>query len=171
MKMTKFRWNLKTGKPNRKMLEKLLDDALKFSGLQALIASPVNIYFESARKMARINMDFVGHEGMTDVITFDYKDALVPGEIQDEDSSSVDIIVCPAQALFQCDKPDRTYASELVLYVVHGMLHASGEDDLVPEKKRRMRRREKQVMKELSAIYDFDSIFPLPEFKESEKYA
>lgn len=116
-------------------------------------------------------MDFVGHEGMTDVITFDYKDALIPGETGDEESSSVDIIVCPAQALFQCDKPGRTYASELVLYVVHGMLHASGEDDLVPEKKRRMRRREKQVMTQLAAKYDFSEIFPVPEFKESEKYA
>ena len=71
-------------------------------------------------------------------------------------------IVCPAAALLQADKRHIPYAKELALYVVHGLLHAAGNDDLIPALKRKMRRREKQTMDELEKIFDLQEIFPEP---------
>lgn len=51
---------------------------------------------------------------------------------------------------------------EVVLYLVHGLLHASGEDDLKPELKRKMRRREHKTMNELEKLFTFSDIFPEP---------
>ncbi|MEQ1842380.1 MAG: rRNA maturation RNAse YbeY, partial [Verrucomicrobiales bacterium] len=39
------------------------------------------------------------------------------------------------------------FSTELTLYVVHGWLHLAGYDDLVPAKKRVMRRAEARAMK------------------------
>ena len=45
----------------------------------------------------------------------------------------------------------RDFAAELTLYVVHGWLHLAGYDDLVPAKKRAMRRAEARAMRLLRA--------------------
>ena len=47
-----------------------------------------------------------------------------------------------------------------MLYVVHGLLHSAGENDLEPPDRRRMRRREREVMKVLLDKYDLREIFP-----------
>lgn len=113
--------------------------------------------------MAEINEAFVGHQGPTDVICFDYRESKseLPDE-KDEDSVEVEIIVCPEVARREAEKRSLPYSREVVLYLVHGLLHASGEDDLKPELKRKMRRREHKTMNELEKLFTFSDIFPEP---------
>ena len=49
--------------------------------------------------------------------------------------------------------------AELILYVVHGLLHICGYDDLTPEEKHIMRARERAILRELglTAIYAEDA--------------
>ncbi len=61
------------------------------------------------------------------------------------------LIVCPAVAAKACRRYGTTPEDELLLYLVHGMLHLAGEDDLNPRAKRRMRRREAQILAALRA--------------------
>lgn len=114
--------------------------------------------------MAELNAAFVGHEGPTDVICFDYRESKIglPGVDDEEDRVDVEIIVCPAVALREAEKRSLPYSRELTLYLVHGLLHAAGEDDLKPELKRKMRRREHKTMNELDALFPVDSLFPEP---------
>ncbi len=114
--------------------------------------------------MAELNAAFVGHEGPTDVICFDYRESKseLPGEDGEEDRVDVEIIVCPAVALREARKRSLPYSRELTLYLVHGLLHAAGEDDLKPELKRKMRRREHKTMNELDALFPVDALFPEP---------
>jgi len=121
----------------------------------------VCVSFLSPAGIERVNEDFLGHHGPTDVISFDYRtgeaendfgfgpeDASSPEDAGDADPS-VELIVCPAVAYEQAVKRGLPYAEEVALYVAHGLLHAAGYDDLNPKAKRVMRRAEKRVMKGL----------------------
>jgi probable rRNA maturation factor len=117
----------------------------------------VNIAFVADRTMARVNSDYVGHEGTTDVITFNYLESdepLFDGDV------AVDLFICADVAEREgAARADSSYARELALYIVHGLLHAAGEDDLDPVSRKRMRRREREVMKVLGKEFNFNDIF------------
>ena len=107
--------------------------------------------------MAKYHLELVGVPGTTDVITFSYFDDpenFFPGE------TAVELIINPDAAAREGAKRGTTYAYELMLYLVHGLLHAAGENDLEPPDRRRMRRREREVMKVLLDKYDLREIFP-----------
>lgn len=126
----------------------------------------LSLAFAGLEEMARLNKDFVGHEGPTDVICFDYRQSKSPDGIpfpadeEEPEEACVDIVVCPEVAKREAAKRGLPYAEELTLYIVHGLLHASGEDDLSPKPKRRMRRREREVIAELQNEFMFSDVFP-----------
>lgn len=117
----------------------------------------VNIAFVADRTMARVNWEYVGHEGTTDVITFNYLESdepLFDGDV------AVDLFICADVAEREGEaRADSSYARELTLYIAHGLLHAAGEDDLDPVSRKRMRRREREVMKVLEKEFKLDDIF------------
>lgn len=107
--------------------------------------------------MAKLNKDFVGHEGTTDVITFCYLEGdedLFAGDI------AVDLFICADVAEREGEKrANSTYARELVLYIVHGLLHSAGEDDLDSVSRKKMRRRERELMAVLGKEFEIETIF------------
>ena len=108
-------------------LKKLSEKAAGITG--SGIANELSLNFVGAKEMAEINEAFVGHQGPTDVICFDYRESKseLPDE-KDENSVEVEIIVCPEVARREAEKRSLPYSREVVLYLVHGLLHASGED-------------------------------------------
>jgi len=111
--------------------------------------------------MASINSSFVGHEGPTDVICFDYRESGA-GAAPEDGEPSVDIVICPEVALREARKRGLPYQRELVLYIVHGLLHAAGEDDLSPAPRRRMRLLERKTVADLEKKLIFSTVFPSP---------
>ena len=147
----------------RNELKKLSAKAAELAGLPTDMEWELNIRFVGDREMARANEEFVGHIGTTDVITFSYFDDaenLFPGE------TAVELIICMDAAKREGEaREDSDYSREMVLYIVHGLLHSAGEDDLSPATCRRMRRREKEVLAGLQPDFDFQAVFPPPESK------
>lgn len=144
--------------PSRRRLRKMTAEAARLAGLRD-VPGGVCVSFLSPAGIERVNEDFLGHHGPTDVISFDYRsgdddprfaaeDGFDPEDVSDADPS-IELIVCPAVAYAQAVKRGLPYAEEVTLYVVHGLLHAAGYDDLNPKAKRVMRRAEKRVMKGL----------------------
>ena len=86
------------------------------------------------REMARINRAYLGHEGSTDVITFDHGSAgrRLHGEL----------FVSVADAVRQGGEFGVPWTEELLRYVIHGALHLAGYDDLSPAPRRRMKQAE-----------------------------
>ena len=78
--------------------------------------SSVEISILGPRAMARVHRDFLGIPGATDVITFPY------GEI----------LVCASIAEARAREFGNTPTIEVALYVIHGLLHLSGLDDIDP---------------------------------------
>ena len=98
--------------------------------------------------MTALNQDFLGHEGATDVITFDLRpESGTPAGAGD---AIAEIYVCPEVAIAAAARLGLPASRELVLYIVHGMLHLAGYDDLHPDKKRFMRRAEARALKLLA---------------------
>lgn len=89
------------------------------------------VHLVSAAEMARVNVRYLGHEGSTDVITFDY--GSTPGRLRGE------LYVSVPDALAQASEFGRPWTEELLRYVIHGLLHLAGYDDLEPAKRRRMK--------------------------------
>lgn len=146
-------------RPKLKTLEKLTALAAKEAGLPDSL--DVSLVFLPDSRMAELNEASLGHHGPTDVISFDLRTpgCVFPKTEEDEFEADVEVYVCPDVARREAKKRGLPYSREVTLYLSHGLLHAAGEDDLVPEKKRRMRRREKQVLAALEKEFDFESIF------------
>lgn len=158
MKQLHSKWNnRKHPAPQRKELEKFLRRAALLAGLPD-DDWELELLFTNDRSMADYNADIVGHEGTTDVITlswFDDPEGLFPG-----DPALILIVNPDAAAREGAEREDSSYSYELALYLVHGMLHAAGEDDLEEETRKSMRAAEKRVMDQLKLEFDLAVLFP-----------
>jgi probable rRNA maturation factor len=83
---------------------------------------------------------FLDDPTTTDVITF---------EGDSKFGSAGEICVSADTAARYAKEHGRDFSTELTLYVVHGWLHLAGHDDLVPAKKRLMRRAESRALQVL----------------------
>jgi probable rRNA maturation factor len=104
----------------------------------------LGVHLVAAPEMTRHNERFLGHAGSTDVITFDYADT--PGA----PSLCGEIFLCVDDAVAQARLFRTTWQSELVRYLIHGLLHLHGHDDLQPAARRRMKRQENRILREVS---------------------
>ncbi len=85
----------------------------------------LSIVFLSDKKMRALNNKALGHDHVTDVVTFNLL------TIPDPKGSYIDgeIYVCPAEARRNAVLFDETFERELLRYVAHGILHLLGYDD------------------------------------------
>ena len=158
--------------PSRARLRRMTAAAAELAGLHD-VPGGVCVSFLSPAGIERVNEDFLGHHGPTDVISFDYRAEDDPGfadetdafDAADDADPSIELIVCPAVAFEQAVKRGLPYAEEVALYVAHGLLHAAGYDDLNPKAKRVMRRAEKRVMAGLRKA----GLIPPMEHKDTEE--
>ncbi len=125
----------------------------------------LSVVFLTDRALAQLHADFLDDPTPTDVITFEGDPTLgTAGEIcvsADAALRHVNSFVVPASAGIRptpakaaTTNPRRlpvSFSTELTLYLVHGWLHLAGYDDLVPAKKRLMRRAEARALKLLRA--------------------
>ena len=107
------------------------------------------VHLVEAEEMARVNGTFLGHEGSTDVITFDNSEPGSEGALMGELFISVDDAIGYAKTF------RTTWESEVVRYIVHGVLHLRGYDDLQPALRRVMKREENRLVKLLATQFNF----------------
>lgn len=103
-----------------------------------------------AEEMATLNETFLKHEGSTDVITFDYTGQT--SKLQGE------IFVCVDEAILQAKQFKTTWQSEIIRYIVHGVLHLLGHDDSNTTVRRRMKREENLLVRKLSGKFSLAQI-------------
>ena len=134
-----------------------------------------------------INRDHLQHDYPTDVISFQLDfvsaddlqcdDEVEDDAVVDDDSANVvdcelltegraagaaiegEIIASAEMAVSMATDGKWSAEAELILYIVHGLLHICGYDDLTPEEKCIMRARERAILSELglTAIYAEDA--------------
>ena len=163
MKKLIYTWkNSKLPAPDPELLSAFVKRASVLAGLPDF-AWNCEIEFTDDDLMIRRNMELLGHEGTTDVITFSY----FTGDDDDfilENDTAIDVVLNPDAAFREGSKRKKSsYSRETALYVVHSLLHSTGLDDIAPEDRRKMRYHERRVMKKLeSENFIFSHIFPPP---------
>lgn len=116
-------------------------------------------------EMIQLNETFLRHAGSTDVITFDYVAAgPQPGQAghsaRQENSGTEsplhgEIFICLDEAIRQAKRFRTSWQSELVRYLVHGVLHLRGFDDCSATARRRMKREENRLVRALASRGSF----------------
>ena len=138
----------------RPHLARMIERAAEAAGLDDV--SRLSLRLVDPGFIAGVNAEFVGHEGPTDVITFDYRD---DSDEPDDDTPQAELLVCPALAAERAAEMKCHPSRELVLYIVHGLLHLAGHDDGDPTQRKAMRAAERRVLKTLSKEFDLDATF------------
>ena len=107
--------------------------------------SRLSIVIVGDAEMRELNARFSRAAGTTDVLAFDLSD---DGETGDEGPAG-EVIVNADVAIAEAAKRGKGALGELLLYVVHGVLHLGGYRDHSAAERRRMRRAEGEVMTKL----------------------
>ena len=110
-----------------------------------------------------MNEKYLRHAGPTDVIAFDYGFGVPPSGGSSVKSNGRanrlkpelqtlhgEVFICVDDAISQAKQFKTTWQSEVVRYIVHGVLHLLGHDDLKPALRRRMKREENRLLRLLA---------------------
>jgi probable rRNA maturation factor len=98
--------------------------------------SEVSIYFVTTRRICQLHKEFFGDPRTTDCISFPLEGTTDLGEV----------FVCPKTAIDYAALKKKEPFEETTLYIIHGLLHCLGYDDLEPNARRTMRKKEKSCM-------------------------
>ena len=147
----------RTKKINARLLRQIVDEW--FAELK-ITEAELGINLVGAKEMAEVNWKFLRHEGSTDVITFDHNKpaknrlarTLTPPSLHGE------LFVCVDVAIAQAKEFKTTWQTETVRYVVHGVLHLLGHDDLKAALRRKMKREENRLVGKLSKKFSLAEI-------------
>ena len=109
----------------------------QLAGNAAADFKSLSIVLVGDTEMARLNLRYHAVAGTTDVLSFDYG------------AGHGELIISVARAVAQARQYRTTPSRELALYVIHGILHLQGYDDLTPGKRRQMRAAERRLLRRL----------------------
>jgi probable rRNA maturation factor len=145
----------RTKKINRDLLRRVI--AALLAELEIANAE-LGVCLVGSKEMARVNRQFLQHEGSTDVITFDHRD-VDRGAKHPAGPLHGELFICVDDAVKQAEEFGTSWRSEIVRYAVHGVLHLLGHDDLKPDPRRKMKRAENRLVRRL------EKSFPLSELE------
>ena len=88
----------------------------------------------------KMNIDFIGHDYFTDIITFDYSDRKGTRVVSGDIFIDVETVADNARIY------GATAREEMLRVVVHGVLHLCGQKDKSPRAEKQMHRKEDKYL-------------------------
>jgi len=124
----------------------------------------ISICLVGAPEMSRLNETFLKHKGSTDVLAFDYGFGVPPSGGSKQGGMSAqnnrlkpgqqtlngEIFICVDEAVLQARKFGTSWQSEVIRYLIHGVLHLLGLDDSSAGARRKMKREENRRLREIT---------------------
>lgn len=109
-----------------------------------LSINSLEINFINSEAIKEINKKFLSHDYSTDILTFNYSESqnIIDGEI----FISVD------DAKENAKKFKVKFDDEIGRLIAHGILHLIGFDDTTPDKRKKMKNQENQLLKKYKFI-------------------
>ena len=131
----------------------------------------IGICLVAAPEMTQLNETFLKHKGSTDVIAFDYGFGGPPSGGKFSKISARanrqkpelrtlhgEIFICVDEAVLQARKFGTSWQSEVVRYLVHGVLHLLGYDDSNADARRKMKREENRRLHEMTRRFPLSNL-------------
>lgn len=97
----------------------------------------MGISFFSDSRIKKLNRKYLKTDAPTDIIAFSYS----------KDNSDLAISLDTAKRNARIYKS--SLKKEIVLYLIHGIMHLSGYDDTTPKEKKRMCEKQREILKEI----------------------
>jgi probable rRNA maturation factor len=123
----------------------------------------IGINLVGAAEITRLNETYLHHKGSTDVIAFDYALGVPPSGGKtagrsdradrlkpEQQTLHGEIFICVDEALLQARRFGTSWQSEIVRYLVHGVLHLLGFDDASAGVRRIMKQAENRWLRRLA---------------------
>lgn len=98
------------------------------------------IHFVTKAKIGALHRTYFDDPSPTDCISF-------PMDTPSKEALLGEVFVCPAVAVEYAKEHGLDPKNEVLLYVIHGLLHLLGYDDCDPKSRKEMRRQEKQCLR------------------------
>jgi probable rRNA maturation factor len=123
---------------DRRKIVRAVRRVLRMEGVADCILS---IELVDNARIRELNRQFLGHDFVTDVLSFDLSDE--GGALEGE------IILSAERARQEAERRQADPQGEILLYAAHGCLHLLGYDDRAPPDAERMHCRENEILTEL----------------------
>ena len=138
-------------------LDRLRESLVQALQVESVAEAVLSVTLVDNAAIHEINRGHLQHDFATDVISFQldwtHPEQDVPGAASHDRSAGAhiegEIIASVEYAVGEADRLGWEMQSELTLYVIHGMLHICGYDDLDPTEKQMMQARESAVLNQL----------------------
>ncbi len=103
----------------------------------------INYIFCSDEELVKINLHYLKHNTLTDIITFDYSENHI---------LSADIFISTERVEENAAKYGVSFLNELHRVMIHGILHLCGYKDKKEEDKQQMREKENNALQLLTTF-------------------
>ncbi|MFG6685328.1 rRNA maturation RNase YbeY [Mariniflexile sp. HNIBRBA6329] len=135
--MINFNYETKFLLENEQRIGSWISDVIKAEGC---VLEEVNYIFCDDEYLHKLNVEFLNHDTLTDIISFDYS---VGKNIQGDIFISVERVVDNAKDF------NVAFHEELNRVIVHGVLHYCGYKDKLEADEKLMREKENHYLKQL----------------------
>jgi len=126
-------------------VRKAIRTALRRHGV---VRARISVALVNDATMARLNRDHLGHNGPTDVLSFDLRDA-----VDEKTAIDGEIVMSVDMAVKQARERGHAVEAELALYAVHGTLHLLGYDDRRKADAKRMHAMENEILTSIGMTF------------------
>ena len=137
-----------------KYLEKVIREVLNLEDIDEKKCE-ISLSFVDEEKIRQLNKDFRSIDRVNDVLSFPIE------EFFNEDRENIlekpylmlgDVVICLDVARKQADDLGHSFEREVMYLTCHSILHLLGYDHIEDDDKKIMRKREKEVMKNLGVF-------------------
>ncbi|MBU1995581.1 MAG: rRNA maturation RNase YbeY [Candidatus Omnitrophica bacterium] len=134
---------------NTSQIKKIIKIILRHEKVSEVLLS---VLFVTNQKIRVFNRKFLGRNNATDVLAFDSTDEEVSYQVSQKSVKEIngDIIISTDAAIKNAKSFNTSVEQELVLYVVHGILHLLGYDDHSKTNILKIRKKEEEIIKILT---------------------
>ncbi|HNX42930.1 MAG TPA: rRNA maturation RNase YbeY [Bacteroidales bacterium] len=126
----------------RQLLRSWIKEVISWEGLKT---GEVNYIFCDDENLYELNINYLKHNTLTDIITFDYTE---------RNKISGDIYISVERVSENAKKFDKKFYDELYRVMIHGILHLAGYKDKDETSKIAMRRKEDECLNLLNRKFE-----------------
>lgn len=105
---------------------------------EGFVSGQIDYIFCTDDYLLELNLQYLNHDTLTDIITFDYKDGK---------TVSADIFISTERVKENAEAFKVDFDTELKRVMSHGILHLTGYGDKSPDQKKIMRNKEEEKIK------------------------